>query len=85
LESIELSAYPNPAISELNIKVDWADDVPLSNMVLTLSNLNGKIVATQPLNVNNNKFDVSTLKAGNYIYSIQYNGSSIKSGRIVKK
>ncbi|MDC3253213.1 T9SS type A sorting domain-containing protein [Crocinitomicaceae bacterium] len=85
LQSIQLSAFPNPATDVLNIQVTWADHLPLENMMLTLTTLDGKKIASKPLKVDHNKFDISTLHAGTYIYAIEYDGKHIQSGQIIKK
>lgn len=58
LNSISLSAFPNPAVSELNVTA--IEDV----VAVSVINLEGKVVAT----ATGNKVDVSKLNSGVYMY-----------------
>ncbi|MDR0802091.1 T9SS type A sorting domain-containing protein [Fluviicola sp.] len=58
LNTIALSAYPNPALSELNVT---ADEQIVS---LTIIDMEGKVVATAA----DSRVDVSTLTSGVYMY-----------------
>jgi hypothetical protein len=58
LNTIALSAYPNPAVSELTVTANE------SVVSLTIINLEGKVVA----NAAGNKVDVSNLTSGVYMY-----------------
>lgn len=58
LDATSFSAYPNPAVSELNVT---ANEQVVS---LSIINLEGKVVATSA----SNKVDVSTLTSGVYLY-----------------
>ncbi len=58
LNSISLSAFPNPAVNELNVTA--IEDV----VAVSVINLEGKVVAS----ANGNKVDVSNLNSGVYMY-----------------
>ena len=83
IDKISISAYPNPATEVLNLKVDWADGIPMEKMSLTLTSLMGQQVATAEMQADVNTMDVSNLESGVYIYAIEYDGQYVKSGRVV--
>lgn len=58
LNTISLSAFPNPAVNELNVTA--IEDV----VAVSVINLEGKVVAS----ANGNKVDVSNLNSGVYMY-----------------
>lgn len=83
IENISITAFPNPASEFLNLKIDWADDIPMEKMSITLSSLTGQNIETIPLKSGTNTLDVSLLESGVYIYAIEYDGRYVKNGRVV--
>lgn len=83
LDNISVKAFPNPCTDYLKIDVDWAEDVPMEKMELSLTSLTGQEVYNESLKSNINTIDVSTLKSGAYVYSIQYEDHIVKNGRVI--
>ncbi|NRA13198.1 MAG: T9SS type A sorting domain-containing protein [Crocinitomicaceae bacterium] len=83
LDNISVSAYPNPSTDILIIDVDWAEEVPMEKMNLSLVSLTGQVVYSESLKANLNNIDVTSFKPGNYIYSIQYEDRIVKNGHVI--
>lgn len=83
LDNISVNAFPNPSTDILNIDVDWAEEVPMEKMILSLTSLTGQIVYTEALKADLNSINVTALKSGSYIYSIQYEDRIVKNGHII--
>jgi hypothetical protein len=66
-----VSAYPNPATSELNVTYSTNNNAVVT---VTLTNMVGQVVATQTGVNGKATFATSTLADGMYIYSVQANG-----------
>lgn len=69
------SVYPNPAVNELNIKIN---EQIVSINVLTLD---GKVVISSN---NNSKIDVSELNSGLYIYQVVTVAGNVSNGNFTK-
>ncbi len=77
-----ISAYPNPASSEVNIRFDLA---ALSDVTVNLTNALGQLIATQQINDKTNgvaTFNTAKLPAGVYLYTVTANGQRT-TGRVV--
>jgi Subtilase family/Secretion system C-terminal sorting domain len=84
LENINLKLFPNPATTELVVAYTSENSYDLT---ASITNLNGVILSTKPLNDNGsdfvNRFDVSLLPSGLYIVQIS-DGNRIVSKSFVK-
>ena len=74
--NISVSAFPNPAINSLNLKLDNAQT---GNYAVEVFNLGGKVVATENIMVNGNS-QVATINTGNwaagtYMISVEKDGN----------
>lgn len=74
-DNVSLTAYPNPAVSELNVTA--SEEV----VSLTVLNLEGKVILTSA----GNKVDVSTLTSGVYLYEATTVGGLKAVKRFVKQ
>lgn len=75
-------AYPVPAVSEVNVPFTLSQN---ANVTVTLTNSIGQVVGTQNMtNVTSGKatFNVASLAAGVYMYSVEANGQR-SVGRVV--
>jgi Secretion system C-terminal sorting domain len=78
-EISNIHAYPNPSTNELNITYTSSST---SEATVSLINIIGQVVATQPVNNDKAVFNVSALPGGVYIYCIE-SGGEVKKGRIL--
>lgn len=80
-------AAPNPANGNVTVAYTLRNS---SKVSLSLTDLSGKVIATQDegiKNAGNNKltFDVSSLDAGVYFYSVSINGATATKKLVVTK
>jgi hypothetical protein len=76
-----IQIYPNPVISDLNIRIDnLFDDVNLS-----IFGMNGRLVNEVNFTSGTHVISMDNLKAGVYIYVFQENGSIVNTGKIIVK
>lgn len=73
--NVEVSIYPNPVSSELNVKAE-----NMNGAQIVITDLNGKIVRIRPLTADVTTVDLSEVASGTYIYRI-----ADKNGRFVKQ
>ena len=68
LPLVDLEAYPNPAQTFINIPLNQT-----GNVDMTITDLSGKVVATQSSVVENNllEVDVTSIAAGTYVIALQ--------------
>jgi len=78
-QSIEYSAYPNPANDILNISISE------NNTSIALFDIVGKTVSEMELVNGNNTLNIENLNPGVYIYSIKRNGNVIETKKLVVK
>ncbi|MFK5855113.1 MAG: T9SS type A sorting domain-containing protein [Bacteroidota bacterium] len=76
----EVSVYPNPTKSVLNI--DFQLVIGIKNVTIELFSINGKPIMRLNNLKHNNKIDVSELNSGIYIYIITSN-KYVKTGKIL--
>ena len=74
----EVSVYPNPVKDVLNISVNQTEKA-----VVTIYNLQGKVVLTTPLNNGTNQLQIDELNAGVYFYSVRDNGDLIDTKKLI--
>ncbi len=77
LHETELNVYPNPASDLITVQNQ-------GNAVLTISNLEGKIL-TQTMISGTYKLDVSSYASGIYLISVEAENSVLKMTRFIKK
>ena len=78
--SDKLSVYPNPTNDILNVELFS----PVTNGVLTLIDVNGKVVLSQAVTGAAAKIDLSQLAAGNYILRLVENGKASAGIQVIK-
>jgi hypothetical protein len=79
--NLALSAYPNPAASSLNLKVEKQG---FENLSFQLYDLTGKLILSQKISSAETSIPMETLANGNYILKVTDNKSEIKSFQIIK-
>lgn len=79
-ESVSLSAFPNPASGSVLIKYNLSAEGQL-----LITDITGKTIKTVRLNSDSQstQLDISDLRAGIYVYSIQTGGKRIVSKKLV--
>jgi len=84
ISEIESSDYfvifPNPVVNQLSWK--WNDDMPLPNAVLTIYNVQGKLVDKFYMN-SMSTYDVSSFSEGIYTFAIIEENDIIQSGKLL--
>ena len=81
-----LTAYPNPATSSVNVSYDLSG-FRAGSACLVITNLVGSKVAVHSLNGTSGKvsMDVSNLDAGIYFYSIEADGKIVSTKKLIVK
>ena len=78
---IHCNIYPNPVTDVLFIEID---NLPESDIILSIFNMQGRLISSVELKQEKNRIDVSGLKSGIYMLRIK-SGNAFKSVRIIKK
>ncbi len=80
--SIDGKAYPNPAVDVVTIDVEAN-----GSAVLTITDINGRVVSTQNLSLTNGTSDVNiaSLEAGMYIFNVAFENGESSQFNVVKK
>ena len=68
-ELIEIDLYPNPATSSIMIKFDSEEQA-----VITLTDLQGKVVMNKIRVLSGNNIDLSSIGSGNYLVKMEFAG-----------
>lgn len=81
-EMIEGSAYPNPAQDLVTVSVAGEGAA-----VLSITDVAGKLIATENLTLNNGKADVNiaSLQSGMYIFNVKFEDGQASQFNVVKK
>lgn len=80
-KTIEATVYPNPAISNVNIKLGNESTDVLSKV--TISSLTGQLLKTEEFNTNTISLNIGDLKSGIYIIRVETNnGIAIKKLKV---
>ncbi len=82
LENIDFKAYPNPATDYVTISIEDFPNVSLENLTIQVNSILGQKVHQGNLNLGENRIETANWQNGWYIYTISYNDSPIKSGKI---
>jgi len=77
----ELLLYPNPATTEINIRLG----AHLKDVTLEVYDISGKLVLTQKLENTESKINISALNSGAYIYKCYNKERVIDTGKFVKE
>ncbi len=83
LDQISISSYPNPATEYINIYIDNFPDVSPENLTIQIHNLIGQKVFDEKMKLGENHIITDRWQTGSYIYTISYNDSPIKTGKIL--
>ncbi len=75
INGVKLTTYPNPAVSSNNVRIDYALAANTKSVVLSIFDMNGKLVSTIEEGTRNSgihtvNVPAGTLSAGSYIYAI---------------
>ncbi len=81
LENNQVSIYPNPFTSSVNIMVNKASQIKNAN--LTIYNTLGEVVWNNSITNELTTIETHTFKAGIYYYRVTNEGKTIQSGRIM--
>jgi hypothetical protein len=76
-----LKVYPNPALGTLYVELENY----VTNGTLTLFDMSGKIVLSQPFSGNSAQINMSSLTAGNYILRLVENGAASAGVQVIKQ
>ena len=77
----ELTAYPNPSTTILNLQIK---DAATKKLTYSLYSIDGKLISQQPINNDLTVIPTSTLVNGIYLLQVKDNNKSIKSFKIIK-
>lgn len=80
--SLELTLYPNPTTSLVNLKIEKDN---LSDLVFKLFDSNGKEILNQNISNQTTLINLETYHAGTYILQVIQSQKPIQSFKIIKK
>lgn len=83
LDQISVNTYPNPATEFINISIDDFPSVSPEKLSMQFHNLLGQKVHEDEINLGENRIETNNWLNGSYIYTILYNDSPIKTGKIL--
>lgn len=83
--NVEVTAYPNPVIDELNFDINGIEGFSSDDFTIRIYNSIGQLVESIELEGYNIDVDFSNFRNGNYRYVLDYNGTTVKSGNIIKQ
>ena len=78
---ISVSAFPNPTLDKLNLKVNSAN---YENLFYSLYDINGQKIQAGKIIHKETSIDMSEVKKGTYIITIQLNNKETKTYKIIK-
>jgi len=79
--NLEVSVYPNPTTNFLQLKVESEEAQSLSYQLVDLQ---GKVVASKNVSVNNTTINMESLPRSTYYLSIQDKQQNVKTFKIIK-
>lgn len=80
-KAVQISAYPNPFLSNTTIKVEGEN---FSDLQLDIYGINGQLVKHQNAkNTNSFNVDRNELNTGDYVFKITSNGKPVGNGKII--
>ena len=79
--NINLSAFPNPTFDNLILKIE---STTTKNLSYLLFDMNGKLLATQKLDVAETKIAMNNYAAATYFIKITENNNTLKTFKIIK-
>ena len=74
--------YPNPAVSELNFEYPTLESNALN---ITITDMQGRTVATDTINASNQSMDVTNLSSGLYQVLIMEGNDLVGTKKLLKK
>lgn len=77
---ISLNLYPNPTSDQLIIEIDET----LKDLSLNLTDMNGKILISQPVQAKETILSLKELAVGSYNLMVQHDNEIIESFKIIK-
>ncbi len=80
--NLEMKAYPNPTIANLNLKIT---NYAIENLDYLLFDISGRIISQQKITFEETAISMENLSAGNYLLQIAENGKTLKTFKIIKK
>ena len=80
-ESVELNAYPNPAVNEITIPLNGLK----GNAQLSIVDVTGKVISTQSVNLNTPKvnIDVTDIASGMYVFNLSLENGNVSTFNVV--
>jgi N-acetylneuraminic acid mutarotase len=82
LDNIKVKAFPNPSTDFVNISIEEFPDVSTENLTVQIHNLLGQEVHQEKIVLGENRIETNDWDTGWYIYTLSYNDTPIKSGKI---
>jgi N-acetylneuraminic acid mutarotase len=82
IDQIEINTFPNPATEYVTVSIENFPNVSQENLSLTVHDLAGQTVYNDKVQMGENKIETQEWNSGGYIYTISYNNSPIKTGKI---
>ncbi len=77
----ELSAYPNPTTTILNLRIT---DAVSKKLIYLIYSIDGKLIEQQKISTDLTAISTSKLINGTYLLQVKQNGATIKSFKIIK-
>jgi N-acetylneuraminic acid mutarotase len=82
LDNIHVSAFPNPAKESFQISVDGIPQVNTENLSIRIYSNVGKLIEERTYAAVQNLFRIDNWESGWYFYTLYYNDTPLKTGKI---
>ncbi len=89
IEEAKMTIYPNPAINNVNISIEYPDSPEIQDLVMAsrsirIYGISGTLVAENPVEAGNNNFQIPlSLESGFYIVHLVSNGITISAQKLI--
>lgn len=85
IDKVELNTYPNPSTDFVILDLENFPNVSLENLSVRIHNMVGQKVYENKLLFGENRIETGDWMSGNYVYTLTYNDSPVKTGKIIVK
>lgn len=83
LENINVETFPNPCTDYIHFVIDWPEGISQEKVTIQVHSITGRLITTQTLVNGQNTIDTRSWAPGIHLYSLQYEATHLKSGKII--
>lgn len=84
MDHITIQTYPNPSSEKINFNLgELPEYIDISQISVSICTLSGQILKKEAFNSTSLCLSVEELPSGSYIYLLQYNNETFKTGKLI--